>query len=202
MTWTDFSKEDVQMVKGKWKLLDITNYKGNAIKAQWSTCEDLARQGCWESGGRGALSAGQQGSSGQAHNGAGCSGRRTPWSQPLRWCSRARSLTFLRHRTVADQLPRNRLLSSRKPSPLFHKDGDGTVTAEEAGTVLRSLGQNPRAVELQVRSMKRMLMETPPLAFRNSSLWRLEKWKTLMRRPFAKHSSLDKDAKLRHVMTT
>lgn len=32
---------------------------------------------------------------------------------------------------------------------LFDKDGDGTITSKELGTVMRSLGQNPTEGELQ-----------------------------------------------------
>jgi calmodulin len=31
---------------------------------------------------------------------------------------------------------------------LFDKDGDGTVTTKELGTVMRSLGQNPTETEI------------------------------------------------------
>jgi calmodulin len=37
----------------------------------------------------------------------------------------------------------------REAFSLFDKDGDGTITNVELGTVMRSLGQNPTEVELQ-----------------------------------------------------
>ena len=37
----------------------------------------------------------------------------------------------------------------REAFSLFDKDGDGTISSKELGTVMRSLGQNPTEVELQ-----------------------------------------------------
>ena len=45
-----------------------------------------------------------------------------------------------------------RFFSSKEIKEVFScydKDGDGTITTEELGTVMRSLGQNPTEAELQ-----------------------------------------------------
>ncbi|KAG8514274.1 Calmodulin-3, partial [Galemys pyrenaicus] len=46
---------------------------------------------------------------------------------------------------------RGKLLFSefKEAFSLFDKDGDGTITTKELGTVMRSLGQNPTEAELQ-----------------------------------------------------
>ncbi|KAL7009648.1 hypothetical protein EMMF5_000556 [Cystobasidiomycetes sp. EMM_F5] len=42
-----------------------------------------------------------------------------------------------------------RLAEFKEAFSLFDKDGDGTITTKELGTVMRSLGQNPTEAELQ-----------------------------------------------------
>uniref|UniRef100_A0A8C2H5F9 Calmodulin n=1 Tax=Cyprinus carpio TaxID=7962 RepID=A0A8C2H5F9_CYPCA len=41
------------------------------------------------------------------------------------------------------------LVKFKEAFSLFDKDGDGTITTKELGTVMRSLGQNPTEAELQ-----------------------------------------------------
>ncbi|ELW54873.1 F-box only protein 47 [Tupaia chinensis] len=50
---------------------------------------------------------------------------------------------------MADQLTEEQIAEFKEAFSLFDKDGDGTITTEELGTVMRSLGQNPTEAELQ-----------------------------------------------------
>ena len=49
----------------------------------------------------------------------------------------------------ADQLTEEQIAEFKEAFSLFDKDGDGTITTKELGTVMRSLGQNPTQAELQ-----------------------------------------------------
>ncbi|KAL5107259.1 Calmodulin [Taenia crassiceps] len=50
---------------------------------------------------------------------------------------------------MADQLTEEQIAEFKEAFSLFDKDGDGTITTKELGTVMRSLGQNPTESELQ-----------------------------------------------------
>ena len=50
---------------------------------------------------------------------------------------------------MADQLTEEQIAEFKEAFSLFDKDGDGTITTKELGTVMRSLGQNPNETELQ-----------------------------------------------------
>ncbi|XP_064402576.1 calmodulin-beta [Halichondria panicea] len=50
---------------------------------------------------------------------------------------------------MADQLSEEQIAEFKEAFSLFDKDGDGTITTKELGTVMRSLGQNPTEAELQ-----------------------------------------------------
>uniref|UniRef100_A0A2C9LU79 EF-hand domain-containing protein n=1 Tax=Biomphalaria glabrata TaxID=6526 RepID=A0A2C9LU79_BIOGL len=49
----------------------------------------------------------------------------------------------------AEQLTEETIAEFKEAFSLFDKDGDGTITTKELGTVMRSLGQNPTEAELQ-----------------------------------------------------
>jgi len=49
---------------------------------------------------------------------------------------------------MAGQLTEEQIAEFKEAFSLFDKDGDGTITTKELGTVMRSLGQNPTEVEL------------------------------------------------------
>ncbi|ORY22500.1 hypothetical protein BCR39DRAFT_551441 [Naematelia encephala] len=50
---------------------------------------------------------------------------------------------------MAEALTREQIAEFKEAFSLFDKDGDGTITTKELGTVMRSLGQNPTEAELQ-----------------------------------------------------
>ncbi|KAF7031242.1 hypothetical protein CFC21_042601 [Triticum aestivum] len=50
---------------------------------------------------------------------------------------------------MADQLSEEQIGEFKEAFSLFDKDGDGSITTKELGTVMRSLGQNPTEAELQ-----------------------------------------------------
>merc|ERR1719409_807977 len=49
---------------------------------------------------------------------------------------------------TATQLSDEQIAEFKEAFLLFDKDGDGTITTKELGTVMRSLGQNPTEAEL------------------------------------------------------
>ena len=49
----------------------------------------------------------------------------------------------------ADQLTEEQIAEFKEAFSLFDKDGDGTITTKELGTVMRLLGQNPTDAELK-----------------------------------------------------
>ncbi|KAK6127796.1 hypothetical protein DH2020_038505 [Rehmannia glutinosa] len=50
---------------------------------------------------------------------------------------------------MAERLTDEQIAEFKEVFKLFDKDGDGSITSKELGTVLRSLGQNPTEAELQ-----------------------------------------------------
>jgi len=50
---------------------------------------------------------------------------------------------------MAEQLTAEQLDEFKEAFQLFDKDGDGKITGEELGTVMRALGQNPTQAEIK-----------------------------------------------------
>ncbi|XP_070187877.1 calmodulin-like isoform X2 [Littorina saxatilis] len=62
--------------------------------------------------------------------------------------TRAQKRWFKNHEQVTT-LTDEQVAEFKEAFSLFDKDGDGTITTSELGTVMRSLGQNPTEAELQ-----------------------------------------------------
>ena len=52
-------------------------------------------------------------------------------------------------KAMAHQLTEEQIEKFKEAFSLCDKDGDGTITTKDMGTVMRSLGQNPTEAELQ-----------------------------------------------------
>ncbi|KOO28823.1 calmodulin 3b (phosphorylase delta) [Chrysochromulina tobinii] len=59
------------------------------------------------------------------------------------------SAAYGEYRSGDEQLTEEQIAEFKEAFSLFDKDGDGTITTKELGTVMRSLGQNPTEAELQ-----------------------------------------------------
>jgi len=111
---------------------------------------------------------------------------------------------------MADQLTEEQIAEFKEAFSLFDKDGDGTITTKELGTVMRSLGQNPTEAELQDMINEVDADGNGTIDFPESFLpWWQEKWKTqTVKKIREAFRVFDKDgngfisaAELRHVMT-
>lgn len=58
-------------------------------------------------------------------------------------------LKFASPKEKGDSVSVEQIAEFKEAFSLFDKDGDGTITTKELGTVMRSLGQNPTEAELQ-----------------------------------------------------
>lgn len=64
--------------------------------------------------------------------------------------SQIKQITTLRnYNKMADKLTKEEIVIFKGAFSLFHKDRNGRITANELGTVLRLLGENPTEAELK-----------------------------------------------------
>ena len=52
-------------------------------------------------------------------------------------------------RNIIDNLTEEQIAEFKEAFQMFDKDGDGSITTKELGTVMRSLGQNPSEDEIR-----------------------------------------------------
>ena len=60
---------------------------------------------------------------------------------------------------MADQLTEEQIAEFKEAFSLFDKDGDGTITTKELGTVMRSLGQNRKYLTKERHANVAMLIQ-------------------------------------------
>ena len=56
---------------------------------------------------------------------------------------------------MADQLTEEQIAEFKEAFSLFDKDGDGTITTKELGTVMRSLGESQVLVQVNLHCTTR-----------------------------------------------
>lgn len=58
-------------------------------------------------------------------------------------------LTATAKKNMTEKLSEEQIQEFKEAFSLFDKDGDGTISTKELGTVMRALGQNPTEAEIQ-----------------------------------------------------
>ena len=84
-----------------------------------------------------------------------------------------------------EQLTEEQIAEFKEAFSLFDKDGDGTITTKELGTVMRSLGQNPTEAELadminEVDADGNGTIDFPEFLTMITSLWKSEMAKVMI----------------------
>jgi calmodulin len=73
-----------------------------------------------------------------------------PVTKRATWILSSICSTWLQNRPIkSNYIAISTITEFKEAFSLFDKDGDGTISCKELGTVMRSLGQNPTEAELQ-----------------------------------------------------